>query len=154
MLFNCSAGEDSWESLALQGNPTSPSLRRSVLGVHWKDCCWSWNSNTLATWCEEPAYWKRSWHWERLKAGGEEDDRGWDGWMASPTRWTWTEQALGLVINREAWCAAVHGVTKSRIWLNDWTDWYVNVIIHHNPSKEYRISAFLVVQWLRICLPM
>ena len=39
-------GEHSWESLRLQGDPTSPSQRRSVLGVHWKDWCWSWNSNT------------------------------------------------------------------------------------------------------------
>ena len=53
-------------------------LRRSVLSVHWKDWCWSWNSNTLATSCQE-----------RFKAGGEGDDRGWDGWMASPTQWTW-----------------------------------------------------------------
>ena len=43
----------------------------------------------LATWCDEPKYWKRPWSWEGLGAGGEGDDRGWDGWMASPTRWTW-----------------------------------------------------------------
>ena len=61
----------------------------SVLGVHWKDWCWSWNSNTLATWCQELTHWKRPWFWERLRAGGEGDDRGWDGWMASLTRWTW-----------------------------------------------------------------
>ena len=69
--------------------PTSPSWRRSVLSVHWKIWCWSWNSNTLATWCKELTYWKRPWCWERWKAGGEGDDRGWDGWMASPTQWTW-----------------------------------------------------------------
>ena len=40
-------------------------------------------------WCKEPTHWKRPWCWERLKAGGEGDDRGWDGWMASPTQWTW-----------------------------------------------------------------
>ena len=51
--------------------------------------CWSWNSNTLATWCEELIYWKRPWCWKRLKAGAEGDSRGWDGWMASLTRWTW-----------------------------------------------------------------
>ena len=45
--------------------------------------------NTLATWCEELTHWKRPWCWERLKAGGQGDDRGWDGWMASLTRWTW-----------------------------------------------------------------
>ena len=72
-----------------QGDPTCPSSRRSVLGVHWKDWCWSWNSNTLATWCEELTHLKRPWCWDRLRAGGEGDDRGWDGWMASLTRWTW-----------------------------------------------------------------
>ena len=89
MLLNCGAGEDSWESLGLQGDPTSPSSRRPVLGVHWKDWCWGWNSSTLATSCEELTHWKRPWCWEGLGAGGERDDRGWDGWMATPTRWTW-----------------------------------------------------------------
>ena len=64
-------------------------LKRSVLNVHWKDWCWSWNSNTLATSCEEWTHWKRPSCWERLGAGGEGDDRGWDGCMASLTRWTW-----------------------------------------------------------------
>ena len=61
-------------------------LKEISLGVHWKDWCWRWNSNTLATWCEELTHWKRPWCWELLRAGGEGDDRGWDGWMASPTR--------------------------------------------------------------------
>ena len=43
----------------------------------------------LATWCEEPTHWKRPWCWERLRAGREGRDRGWDGGMASPTQWTW-----------------------------------------------------------------
>ena len=64
-------------------------LKRSVLNIHWKDWCWRWNSNTLATWCEELTHLKRPWCWEWLKAGGEGDLRGWDGWMASPTQWTW-----------------------------------------------------------------
>ena len=46
-----------------------------------KDWCWSWNSNTLATWGEELTHWKRLWCWERLKMRGEGDNRGWDGWM-------------------------------------------------------------------------
>ena len=45
--------------------------------------------NTLVTLCEELTDWKRLWCWEGLGAGGKGDDRGWDGWMASPTRWTW-----------------------------------------------------------------
>ena len=89
MLLNCGVVEDSWESLGLQGDPTSPSWRRSVLGVHWKDWCWSWNSSILATSCKELTHWKRPWCWEGLGAGGEGDNRGWDGWMASPTQWTW-----------------------------------------------------------------
>ena len=90
MLLNCGVGEDSWESLGLQEDPTSPTLkRRSVLGVHWKDWCWSWNSNTLATSCKELTHWKRPWCWEGLGAGGEGDDRGWDGWMVWLTLWTW-----------------------------------------------------------------
>ena len=56
---------------------------------HWKDWCWSWNSNTLATSCEELTHWKRPWYWEGLGEGGEGDNRGWDGWMASLTQRTW-----------------------------------------------------------------
>ena len=89
MFLSWGVREDSWESLRLQGDPTSPSWRRSVLGVHWKDWCWSWNSSTLATWCEELTHLKRPWCWERLRAWEEGDDRGWDGWMASLTPWTW-----------------------------------------------------------------
>ena len=64
-------------------------LEKIVLNIHWKDWCWSWNSNTLATWCKELIHLKRPWCWERLKAGGEGDNREWDGWMASPTQRTW-----------------------------------------------------------------
>ena len=55
-----------------------------------KDWCWSWNSNTLATWCKELTHLKRPWCWERLRLGDEGNDTRWDGWMASPTQWTWT----------------------------------------------------------------
>ena len=72
-----------------QGDPTSPSYRWSVLNIHWKDWYWSWNSNTLATWCEELTHLKRPWCWEGLGTGVEGDNRGWDRWMASPTQWTW-----------------------------------------------------------------
>ena len=89
MLLNCGVGEDSWETLGQQGGPTSPPLKRLVLCAHFKDWCWSWNSNTLATRCEELTHLKRPWCWERLRAGGEGGDRGWDGWMESLTQWTW-----------------------------------------------------------------
>ena len=65
----------------------------------WKTC-WNhetdfpkgfrnWEFNSFITSCEELTHWKRLWCWEGLGAGGEGDDRGWDGWMASLTRWTW-----------------------------------------------------------------
>ena len=87
-FMNCGVGEDSWESLGLQWDPTSPFWRRSVLGIHWQDWCWGWNFNALVTSCEELSHWKRPWCWEGLRAGEEGDDRGLDGWMASLTRWT------------------------------------------------------------------
>ena len=64
--------------LDLQPHLCSPSL---CLFQHLASC--------LATWCKELTHWKRPWCWERLKVGGEGDDRGWDGWMASLTQWTW-----------------------------------------------------------------
>ena len=88
MLLNCGVGEDSWESLGLQGDQTSQSWRISVLNIHWQDWCWS--SNTLATWCENWFIGKdpdagKDWRWE--EKGMTEDEI--DGWMASPTQWTW-----------------------------------------------------------------
>ena len=120
--------------LGLQGDPTSPSQRKSVVSIHWKVWCWSWNSNTLATWCEELTHWKRPWCWERLKAGGERDDRGWDGWMASPTQrtwvwvnsrsWWWTGrpdvlQSMGL---QRVGCNWATGLTEAILW----TYWFKN----------------------------
>ena len=62
---------------------------QEVLNIHWRVWYWSWSCNTLATWCKELTHWKRPWFRERLKAGREGDDKGWDDWMASPTQWTW-----------------------------------------------------------------
>ena len=89
---------------------TSQSSRKSVLNIHWKDWsrCWSWSSNTLATWCEELTCWERPWYWESLKAGGEGDDRGWDDWMTSPTQGTWV-----WVSPRSWWWTGIPGVLQS-----------------------------------------
>ena len=116
--LNCGVGEDAWKSLGLQGDPTSPFWRRSVLDVHWKDWCWGWNSNTLATSCKELTHWKRPSCWEGLRAGGEGDNRGWDGWMASPTRCTWV-----WVNSRSWWWTGRPGVLRfmgSQIAGHDW----------------------------------
>ena len=121
-LLNCGVGADSWESLGLQGDPSSPFWRRSALGFLWKEWCWSWNSSVLATSCEELTHWKRPWCWEGLGAGGEGDDRQWDGWMASPTRWTW------IWVNSGSWWWAERpGVlqfmgSQSPTRLSDWSD--------------------------------
>ena len=61
----------------------------------------------LATWWQEPTHWKRPWCWGRLKVG-EGDDRGWDGWMASPTQWTWV-----LVGSRSWWWTRKPGILQS-----------------------------------------
>ena len=108
--------EKTWESLGLQGDQTSQSLRKSTLNIHWKEWCWSWSSNTLATWCEEFTHWKRPWCWERLNAGGEGDDRGWDDSIDMNLSKLWK-----IVKDREAWCAAVHGVAKTWTQFSNWT---------------------------------
>ena len=73
-----------------------------------KGLIWSWNSNTLATWCEELIHLKRPWCWERLRAGEEGDNRGWDGSMASPTQWTWV-----WVDSRSWWWTGRPGMLQS-----------------------------------------
>ena len=79
------------------------------------------NSSTLATPCEL-THWKRLWCWEGLGAGGEGDDRGWDGWMASLTRCVCLSELQELVMDREAWHAAIHEVAKNRTWQSDRTE--------------------------------
>ena len=68
---------------------SNQSILKEIIPKYSLEGLLGWNSNTLANWCEEPTHLKRPWHWERWKAGGEGDNREWDGWMASLTRWTW-----------------------------------------------------------------
>ena len=93
-------------------------LKEIVLNIRWKNWGWSWNSNTLATWCEELTHWKRLWCWESLKAGGEGDNRGWDGWRASPTRWTRVWASSG-----SWWWTGRPGILQSMGLQRVWHDW-------------------------------
>ena len=92
MLLNCGVGEDSWESFGLQGEPA----------VHLKgNQSWMFIGRTDAEteipilWPADVKNWKRPWCWERLKAEGGGEDRGWDGWMASRTQRTWVWASSG-----------------------------------------------------------
>ena len=135
MLLNCGVGEDSWESLAQQGDPTSPFWRKSVLNIHWKDWCWGWSFNTLVTWCKELTHWKRPWCWERLRAGGEGNEEhemvGWHHWLYGHE----FEQSLGVgdgqgsLVCYSSWGRKELNMTE---WLNwteqicpEWYDWWV-----------------------------
>ena len=89
MLLNCGVGEDSWEPLDCKEiRPVHPKGNQSWVFTGRTDV----EAETPVLWPPDAKSWsfqmKRPWCWERLKAGGEEDDRGWDSWMASPTQWT------------------------------------------------------------------
>ena len=91
------------------------------MGVHWKDWCWSWNSNTLAISCKELIHWKRPWCWEGL---GGRRRRGWQRmrWLNGITDSMDMSAFRDLVMDMEAWRAAIHGIAKSRTWLSNWTE--------------------------------
>ena len=129
------------------------------LNIPWKDWCWSWNSNTLATWCEELTHWKRPWCWERLKAGGEGDERGWDYWMASPTQWTWVWASLG-----SWWWTGKPGVLQSMGCKElDSTEWLIWTELNRTSSSEimnptlftesYRFQLYIHSYFIEPCFP-
>ena len=115
-----------WRRL-LRVSRTASSSNQSTLkeispGCSLEGLMLSWNSNLLATWYEELTHLKSPWCWEIMRAG-KGDNRGWDGWMASQTQWTW------VWVDSKSWWwtgrpggAVVHGVTKSLTRLSDWTE--------------------------------
>jgi len=102
-------------------------------------------TNTLATRCEELSHWKTPWCWERLKAGGEGDDRGWDGWMASPTQWTWVWAG-----SKSWWWTGRPGILQSMVLQRVGHDWVTELKWMAMECKE---SFLLPVIFLSSCPP-
>ena len=123
----------------------SPSLRRSVLNIHWRNWCWGGSSNTLTTWCKEPTQSKRPRCWEILKAGGEGDDR--TRWLESITNsitWVWANsrrwwrtekpgvlQSMGLQRVGHDWAAKQQPTTSATslsraLCIHDHVSWHPN----------------------------
>ena len=123
-----------------------------------KDWCWSCNSNTLATSCEELTHLKRPWCWERLRAGGEGDNRVWDVWMASPTQWTWVWvnsrswwwtgrpgvlRFMGLQRVRRDWATELNWIKKiygTLVKVNIYVRLPKNVLRNIRRLKSYQVS--------------
>ena len=116
-------------TVVLEKTLESPLDSKEIsLEVHWKEWCWSWNSNPLATWHEELTHLKRPWCWERLKAG-EGEDRGRDGLMASPTQWTW-------------------------VWVNSRSWWWTErpAVLQSMGLQRVRHDCVTELNWFKKCL--
>ena len=159
MFLKYAVGEDSNTTDCKEIKPINPKGNQ-ILNIHWKDWCWSWNSNTLATWCKELTHLKRPWFWERLKAGGEGVDRGWAGWMASPTKWTW------IWVNSGNWWSTgrpggLQSMGSQRVrhdWATerlDWTAWrnrHRDQNYGHGEGRRERVRCVERVTW-KLMLP-
>ena len=105
-----------------------------------------------ATWCKELTHWKRPWCWGRLRAGGEGDDRGWDGWMASPTKWTWVWVDSG-----SWWWTGRPGVLRfmgSQRVGHDWAmNWLTDYFIQLTETVLYQIVSQRKYEGKKFILP-
>ena len=119
MLLNCGVGEDALR-VPWTARRSNQSILKEISPEYSLEECWSWNSNTMATWYEELTHWKRPWCWKRLMVGRE--GGGSDVCMASPTQWTWIWVNSGSWWWTEVWRATIHGVAKSQTWLSNWTE--------------------------------
>ena len=99
-----------------------------------KDWSWRWNSNILATWWEEPTHWKRPWCWEKLR-GRRRREQQIMSWLDGITNSM--EMSLSklqdIVKDSEAWCPAIHWLSKSQTRLSDWTKTLKVIFYYDNP---------------------
>ena len=119
-------------------------------------------SNYLLTWCEELTHWKGPQCWDRWKAGGERDDRGWDSWMASPTPWIWFEQAPG-VGNGQGSLACCSPWGHKELDTTEWLNWWSRRIQYHRQAafclilcndRNFLSSMPLYFFYLNIIFPL
>ena len=135
MLLYCGVGEDSWESLRLQGDQSSQSKKK-------KNQSWLFIGRT-ETKAEAPILWSpdvKNWLlrcWERLKAGGGGDDRGWNGWIASPTQWRWVWASSG-----SWWWTGKPDMIQSIGWKR----------VRHNWATELNLPIWILYFYLFFCL--
>ena len=139
MLSNSVVGKDCWKSLDCKEiQPVNSKGNQSWIFVGRTDA----ETEALVLWSLDG---KRPWYGERLKAGGEEDVRGWDDCMASLTQWTWVwacHQLKEMVKDKEAWHAAVYRMAKSWMWLSDWTTTYMLLYNFRNDFSQKPYSFF------------
>ena len=149
MLLNCGVGEDSWESLGLQGD-------KSVLNIHWKDWCWSWNYNTL--WPPDAKSWLtgkdpdagKDWRQEEKGMTEDEMDR-WHHWLDGCE----FKQSLGAGDGQGSLvCCNLWGrrVRHNSVTELNWTDglpgnYSQYPVINHN-GKEYKKECMCMLNWI------
>ena len=148
MLLNCGVGEDSWETLGLQGNQISQFSRKWVLNSHWKDWCWNWGFHHLI--------WRTD-SLEKTVILGK-----FEGGRRGCQRLRWLDgitSSMGmslsklwmLVTDRETWCAAIMGLQEAEtteqqnqtdLWIKTWT-WGSN-------TDDSNLSAGCMALWPQV----